>query len=175
MSEPWQSMLSREQQKLLNAAEVRDLLEYAPDTGVLRWKRHMTPRARAGKEAGVIQQGKYRRIGIFGSYYMAHRLAWLIVTGEWPTHEIDHINGRKADNRWVNLREATPTENKRNTVHRNKSGLLGASYSTNKGMFRAQIRVSGHRKFLGWFDNAEDAHAAYVAAAKSFHGEFAPC
>jgi hypothetical protein len=173
--EPWQEMLSEQQRKILNAEEVRALLDYDPETGVLRWKQHMTPRARMGKEAGVIQQGKYRRVGIYGRYYMAHRLAWLIVTGEWPTHEIDHINGQKADNRLCNLRPATPEQNKRNTRHRNNTGLPGASYSSVNGKFRAQIRVNGRRKFLGWFDNAEDAHAAYVAAARRYHGEFAKC
>lgn len=106
---------------------------------------------------------------------MAHRLAWLIVTGCWPTHEIDHINGSKADNRLCNLRAATPEQNKRNTHHRNNTGLIGASYSSVNGKFRAQIRVGGKRKFLGWFTNAEDAHTAYVDAARKYHGEFAKC
>lgn len=167
--------MSRAQQKLLKAAEARNLLDYDPETGALRWKRHMSTRARAGDEAGVIQQGKYRRVGICGRYYMAHRLAWLIVTGEWPIHEIDHRNGAKADNRWSNLRAATTTENKRNTLHRNQSGLVGAAYHSGKGMYRASIRVEGERKFLGWFDTAEAAHSAYVQASKAMHGEFSPC
>ena len=110
-SNEWQESgrepMSRKQQKLLNADEARELLDYDPATGVLRWKRNMTPRARAGKEAGVIQMGRYRRGGIRGRYYMSHRLAWLIVTGEWPTQEIDHINGACADNRWSNLRRSS--------------------------------------------------------------------
>ena len=173
--EPWQDEITEQQRKIFNADEARALLDYDPETGVLRWKQHMTPRARAGTEAGVIQSGKYRRIGINGRYYMAHRLAWLIVTGEWPTHEIDHRNGQKSDNRLCNLRQATPEQNKRNTSHKNNTGLIDASYSSVNGKYRAQIRVGGSRKFLGWFANAEDAHAAYVAAAREYHGEFAKC
>lgn len=67
-TEPWREMLTDQQRKILNADEARALLDYDPNTGALRWKRHMTPRARAGNEAGVIQQGKYRRIGIYGRY-----------------------------------------------------------------------------------------------------------
>lgn len=165
--------MSRKQK--VSAVEARELLDYDPTTGVLRWRRHMNPRARAGKEAGVIQDGRYRRIGIRGRYYMAHRLAWLIVTGEWPAHEVDHINGSCADNRWSNLRDATCAENKRNTIHRNRSGLIGAGYHAGKGQYRATIRVDGGRRFLGWFDAAEDAHAAYVLASKTYHKEFSPC
>lgn len=169
-------MMNDKQQKMLNAEQVRALLDYSPETGVLRWKRHMTPRARAGTEAGVIQDGKYRRVGILGRYYMAHRLAWLIVYGRWPEVEIDHVNGNKADNRICNLREATPTQNRWNTRHRNRAGLTGAGYSAHKGQYRAQIRIEdGGRKFLGWFDSAEEAHAAYAVASKELHGEFSPC
>ena len=167
--------MTDKQRKMLNADEVRRLLHYDQETGVLRWKQDMTTWTRAGSEAGVIQMGKYRRVGIRGRYYMAHRLAWLIVTGMWPTHEIDHINGNKADNRWVNLRAATTTQNRRNTRHQNRSGLIGASYHAGSGRYRAQIRVDGRRIFLGWFQTAKEASAAYVAAAIRHHGEFTPC
>lgn len=160
---------------MIDAAKARELLDYDPDTGSLRWKRHMSTRARAGDEAGLIQQGRYRRVGIHGRYYMAHRLAWLIVHGEWPANELDHINGEHADNRLCNLRQATSAENKRNTIHRNRSGLIGASYHSATNRYRATISVAGRKKFLGWFTNAEDAHAAYVAASRKYHGEFSPC
>lgn len=174
-AQPWQEMLSTEQRKFLNADEARGLLDYDRDSGDLRWKQHMTPRARAGTVAGVIQEGKYRRVGIYGRYYLAHRLAWLIATGEWPPHEIDHINGIKSDNRLCNLRLATSAQNNRNTIHHNRAGLVGASYSSTKGMYRAQIRVGGKRKFLGWFTTADEASAVYTAAARKYHREFAGC
>lgn len=159
----------------LSAEEARALLDYNPHTGVLTWKRNMTTWTRAGDEAGVIQDGKYRRVGIRGRYYMSHRLAWLIVTGEWPKQEIDHANGEKADNRWENLRAATATQNRRNTKHKNRAGLIGASYHASTGRYRAQIRVDGRRLFLGWFQTAEEASVAYAAAAIRHHGEFTPC
>jgi len=170
-----EGMMTPKQQRMLNAEEAKSIMAYNPETGVITWLRHMTPRARAGTEAGVIQSGKYRRIGYLGRYYLAHRLAWLLMTGAWPQGEIDHVNGQKSDNRWSNLRLATSTQNRRNTRHSNSSGLIGAAYSAHKGMYRASIRIDGKRKFLGWFETAEEASAAYVRASKELHGEFSPC
>lgn len=175
MNEPWQEMLSEQQRKILNAAEVRELLDYEPETGRLIWKRHMTPRARAGTEAGVIQNGRYRRIGILGKYYMAHRLAWLIVTGDWPEFELDHRNGKCADNRWSNLRAATSVQNNRNTIHRNAAGIIGASFQKRTGRYRAIITLDGEKTYLGSFKTAEEAGEAYRKASLEFHGEFSPC
>ena len=169
---------SEAQRRMLNdigAADARALLSYCPQTGKLIWLKNMSTRARAGDEAGVVQSGKYRRVGINGRYYMAHRLAWLIVMGDWPSEEIDHDNGDKSDNRWDNLRLASPTQNNQNTVHSNLSGLIGASYHRGKGRYRAQIRVDGRRIFLGWFATAEQASSAYVQASLKHHGEFSPC
>lgn len=166
--------MSAKQRRLLNAADFRALLEYEPESGRLIWKTHMTPRARKGKEAGVIQMGRYRRVGIYGFYYMAHRIAWLIQTGSWPENEIDHINGVCHDNRWRNLREATCRENKLNTLHRNNTGLAGASFCRRNGKYRSSIRTPvGEKKFLGYFATAEEAHEAYKTAAVIYHGEFA--
>lgn len=159
--------------KQITAEKARELLDYDPETGVLTWKRHMSTRARKGKEAGVIQMGRYRRVGIYGKYYMAHRLAWLIMTGAWPKDEIDHINGDCAYNAWANLREATNTQNNWNTLHKNRSGLEGAAYHSGKGQYRATIRCMGETHFLGWFDSPERAHEAYKRAASRLHGEFA--
>lgn len=159
--------------KQITATEARELLHYDPITGALTWKRHMSTRARRGSEAGVIQEGRYRRVGIFGKYYMAHRLAWLIVTGDWPKDEIDHINGNCADNSWANLREATCTQNKWNTIQKNRSGLPGAAYHSATNRYRATIRCMGETHFLGWFHSPEEAHEAYKAAASKLHGEFA--
>lgn len=115
-----------------------------------------------------------RRIGNT-SPYAAHRLAWLIVTGRWPEHTIDHINGDPSDNRFCNLREATAAENLRHRgiMKSNKSGVKGVHWFKQYNKWRAIIVARGKQIFLGHFDNIEDAKAAYRQAAVELHGEFA--
>lgn len=85
---------------------LKSLLYYDPETGIFVWlvTRQRSP---AGKEAGGYDEKGYRRICVNGTKVRAHRLAWLYMTGEWPEDQLDHINGLKDDNRFVNLREAT--------------------------------------------------------------------
>jgi hypothetical protein len=119
----------------------------------------------------------YRTIGIGGKRYLAHRLAWLYVHGEWPADQIDHVNMDRSDARMCNLREATAAQNKRNTGARshNRSHLKGVEFNTRRKIKRwyAVIRSDGKRNFLGSFDCPAAAHFAYVIAADKFHGEFA--
>lgn len=106
--------------------------------------------------------------------YLAHRVAWAIHYGEWPKSDIDHIDGDKKNNRINNLRTALPAENLRNKkkTKANKSGLKGVSWDASRGRWRAVIAKNGRQKFLGYFDDIEHGHAAYVAASASMHGEF---
>jgi len=88
--------------------------------------------------------------------------------------EVDHINGNPLDNRKGNLRLCTHAENLRNTKLRvsNKCGFKGVSFDARRGMWRSRVTVDGAEVWLGYFDSAKDAHAAYCAAAKKLHGEF---
>ncbi|QDK32697.1 HNH endonuclease signature motif containing protein [Sphingomonas sp. IC081] len=70
---------------------------------------------RKGTIAGSVHKHiGYTEIRIGGVNYYAHRLANLTMTGEWPSAQMDHINGLRSDNRWANLRAASPSENTRN-------------------------------------------------------------
>ena len=89
---------------------------------------------------------------------------------EWPKEHVDHINGDTSDNRWVNMREATNSENMQNVrVARedNQSGLLGAH--RNGRRYFPKIQVDGKMHRLGSFSTAQEAHAAYMAAKKELH------
>jgi len=90
------------------------------------------------------------------------------MTGEWPEADIDHKNGNKADNRFVNLRAVTRTVNSHNRCKRNdnKSGYKGVSWHKRTSKWVAQIQNAGTRKHLGLFDTPEDAYNVYCAAAK---------
>lgn len=135
--------------KYLKGAEhLRSLLDYDPETGEFSWKyrenAHKSWNTRfAGKPAGYITVIGYVRLCIEGKRYPAHRLSYLWMTGKEPPDLIDHINGNKADNRWLNLRSATKSENNRNAKLRqdNTSGVPGISWH-NK-VKKWQIMIGG--------------------------------
>lgn len=156
---------------MLTAERLRSLLDYDPATGVFLWRVRRGPSALAGSIAGHIIAGGYRLIGVDGTEYYAHRLAWLYVHGAWPTGHIDHQNVTPGDDRISNLREATRSQNLANrpAQSNNTSGLKGVSFHKGAGRWRATIQ----HKYLGLFDTAEEAHAAYRAAASRVFGEFA--
>lgn len=105
--------------------------------------------------------------------FLVHRVVWAMRTGAWPDALIDHINGDQSDNSVSNLRVATLRENGWNmpAMRNNTSGFKGVS--RNRGRWMASMRLHGKKKNLGRFNTPEEAHAAYVAAAKAHHGEFA--
>lgn len=103
---------------------------------------------------------------------MMHRL----VMGDAPKGMVvDHINGDPLDNRRVNLRFCTQSENSKNRVgvSSNPSGFKGVSWKSGCGKWRARLMVNRQELALGLFDRAEDAARAYDAAAKEHFGEFA--
>ena len=155
---------------LLTAEHLRSRLDYEPDTGIFTWRVKPSKNRHAGAVAGSFTDQGYIKIGIDKRDWRAHRLAWLWVTGEHPATEIDHINGIRYDNRFCNLRPGEHRlnlQNLRSAKTGNKSGFLGV---TKKGArFMAAIKVDGRVHYLGTFDVAEVAHAAYVAAKRELH------
>ena len=152
----------------LTAARVRELLSYDPETGFFTWllARGCVP---AGAIAGSIDNRRVR-FGVDGRYYLAHRLAWLWMTGEWPTADIDHIDGDPANNRWSNLRDvnrSTNVQNVRRARKNNKAGLLGVS--PHGKSWRAVIGVEGKRINVGTFETPQLAHDAYLNAKRALH------
>lgn len=153
----------------LDSTRLRELLEYNPDTGVFTSlvKRAHTP---IGKTLGTRHIEGYVWMGIEGSSYLAHRLAWLYMTGAWPPAGIDHRNGNRADNRWENLRPATSAENAQNQSRPQKNNpYLGVCWEPSCNKWKARIRVNGVEKYLGVFATAEEARDAYLAAKKEIH------
>lgn len=88
--------------------------------------------------------------------------------------KIDHINCNGLDNRKINLRECTQSQNMSNCKKRidNTSGYKGVSFHQKNKKWVAEIQSNKKRYYLGLFDSREDAHAAYVEAAKKYHKEF---
>lgn len=151
-------------------------LSYNINTGIIVWKKdRRTGKVKAGEVAGWDNGNGYRRIEINGQRAYAHHIAWLLLTGEWPADEIDHINGNPHDNRPCNLRQASRYENNRNTRTRkhNSCGIKGITYDARYGVWYARITLNKKRTHLGSFETSQAAYQAYCDAAKRMHGEFA--
>jgi hypothetical protein len=134
-------------------------------------------RARKGwRKTGFLVGGGYMVIFLFGKNISAARVAWFLMKREWPSHEVDHIDLNKQNNRWINLRLAMPSENCANKPRysNNSSGFKGVSRFNDRGVirWRARVGVNGKRISLGVFDSPEEAYAAYVAASAAHHKEF---
>ncbi|MBK9496425.1 MAG: HNH endonuclease [Xanthomonadales bacterium] len=160
--------------------QLKSMVSYDPDTGHFYrvGYSHPSQSHRVGTRADTFHDEKgrrYRLVRVFGERYTAHRLAWLFVHGTFPANMIDHINGDGEDNRIVNLREATHSDNARNRCisKRNMSGFKGVDFRPDGKKWRASICVNRKLIHLGLFSTPEEAHEAYVAAAIRLHGEFA--
>lgn len=156
----------------LSQAYLKSILHYDPDTGVFTrllskngWK--------AGEVAGGGDGRGYIVLDINNIAYRAHRLAFLYMEGSFPRAQVDHINGKKDDNRWVNLRDVSQSENQRNASRRrnNTSGCMGVSMQKATGRWLAYISTNGQRKHLGTFADISAAIASRKAAeiAHNYH------
>lgn len=125
-----------------------------------------------GTISGNRSPDGYINIKLNGKHYPAHRLAWLYMTGNFPKERIDHINMAPDDNRFINLREATCSENMFNAGRwkNNTVGIKGVCKRKNK--FRAQAKYQGKYYFLGDFVTPQEAGKAYQKFAREHHGEF---
>ena len=140
---------------------LKELVSYCPTTGAFTGKTGK----RAGKVAGSINKVKgYVYLRADGHRYMAHRLAWLYMYGEFPDGDIDHINRVKHDNSITNLRVVTKSENQRNRPmnKNNTSGATGVYKNSNKWV--AQITLKGVLVVLGSYTTKVEAIAARGAA-----------
>lgn len=160
---------------MITQEELKELLHYDSETGVFTWITSPNRRMKAGSIAGALQNG-YVVIKVKGyTYYRAHKLAFLYMTGEFPSDQVDHVNRVKNDNRWENLRQCTHQQNTFNRKRRTNtsSGYNGVYRDGTSNKWTAGITVSGRYIRLGLFVNKVVASRVYESYLKKFHGEFA--
>lgn len=150
---------------------IGELLSYDPETGLLRWKM-ARGRCAAGAIAGYDTGRGYIGVRVNKVCHFAHRIAFLLMVGRFPDF-VDHINGVRSDNRWVNLREVDRSGNGRNMrlPRTNKSGQMGVFWNSGKSKWTARIKVNQRSTHLGHFDNFDEAVSVRKAAERrlGFH------
>lgn len=179
------SVMTKRKKPLPTPEELRELLDYDPETGMLTWKRRDVKWFKGRNAHGHMRRWNSQHSGrpalasvhndgyywgnILKQMVLAHRAAWAIYTGVWPDDDIDHKNGVRSDNRIKNLRAVTHAVNGRNCapyrkgvdlppgVHRMKRNL--------KNPFIARIRIKQQGVHIGCFPTPEAAHEAYLKKA----------
>jgi len=166
----------------MEAKDLRQLLSYNPDTGELIWldrdegyfKKPTDAKGWNKKYAGTkafqtLHYG-YLHGHIFKRHYFAHRVAWAIHYGYWPTGQIDHVNGLRSDNRIENLRDVSHSDNQKNVKLRrdNKCGTPGIDWKKHASAWRVRVNREGKRHLLGYFKNLDEAVAARKSAEELY-------
>lgn len=170
---------------------LRACVSYDPASGVFMWKRrpaeHFTD-ARAAASWNTRFADKPVRKRSRGYFVVtitvdqkehhcrAHRVAWALMTGQWPEHEVDHRDRDRGNNRWANLREATHEQNQWNkdADSRSKTGHRGV-YPAPGGGYTVQVSIHRKPRHVGSFERLDDAIAARKSAMKEVgRAQFAP-
>lgn len=155
--------------RVIDAAFVRSVLSYDPATGDFIWIGKTGTATRLGSKAGRIDKLGYIGIGIKNRKYAAHRLAWLWMTGDWPSGQIDHIDRNRGNNCWTNLRDVSASVNCRNRAPYafgyRREGTRGTAFHKKTGKWQAQLCMPhAAPKYLGLYKTEEEAAEAYRKA-----------
>ena len=156
--------------------ELKEFLDYNPDTGIFTWIKKPNKRIKVGQVAGRTNAKGYIQIRFKGIDYFAHRLAYYMHHGVDPLGKcIDHIDGDKANNKIDNLRLASYAQNQMNHTKLrsdNTSGVIGVHWEKARKKWRATIMLNGKKKHLGLFTNKEDAIKARKEGSIKYFGDF---
>lgn len=159
--------------QMLTQQTLKEYLHYDPETGVFTWIKKSARHTKIGSVAGTNLRG-YTRIYLFGKGYYAHTLAVLYMDGYLPEC-VDHKNHVTLDNRWVNLRACTLSENQCNRLlnKNNKSGVKGVYYKKQYGKWSTQITFKKRVYFFGNYDTIDEAAEVVNRERQRLHKEFA--
>lgn len=155
--------------------EMKERLNYDPNTGVITWRESKSNYVKNGTECGTLKPSGYLVINFSKQLYRAHRVAWVMHYGKNPSTFLDHVNQDKTDNRIENLREASSSQNKCNITRRsdNKSGYRGISWDRFRNKWKVEVQIQGKsvRKRIADFDEA----VGWVKQKQAeLHGDFRP-
>lgn len=154
-----------------DTSPVFSYLSYQPLTGEFIWKKSPATHKNIGDVAGTKDRKGYIKIQLKGKQYYGHRLAFDFMGEPLEKGEyVDHIDRDTSNNRWVNLRKATPQENSfnRKVPNTNTSGSVGVCWDKYKNKWRVYCQ----HKHFGYFDEVEDAENKYQEVSSEQYGKF---
>jgi len=160
-------------QFLLTQEMLKNIIHYSPETGIFTWAK---PRQgiKITDKVGTLKPNGYILILINSKLYRAHRLAWLYMTSNWPENDIDHINGKRDDNRFCNLREATKEQNNWNKKVRKDSttGIKNVLYYPKYETYYVKITANKVSHTFGPFKTKDEAAKIAKQKRAEIHKEF---
>ena len=157
--------------------ELKEFLDYNPDTGIFTWIKKPSNRVKVGQVAGVMNSWTYYiQIRFKGTDYKAHRLAYYMYHGVDPLENlVDHKHNPKTNNKIDNLRLANNSQNQMHRVNLNRnntSGVIGVYWNKKAKKWYSKIYYHSSQKHLGYFINKEDAIKARREAEIKYFGDF---
>ncbi|MDF3830933.1 HNH endonuclease [Pseudocitrobacter sp. 2023EL-00150] len=157
----------------ISRTTILQLLIYQPATGEFRWRKSRG-KAKRLSVAGFLKPDGYKFIKISGKDYPAHRLAYFLMNNEWP-ETVDHINNHPSDNRAINIRAATQSQNNcnRRLQRNNTSGAKGVRWNKQRRKWLGYVWLNKKMKHIGYFSTREEACSAVYTVRLEMHGEFA--
>jgi hypothetical protein len=149
---------------MLTQTELKKVLCYDPETGIFT-------RIKNGKIAGTLTWKGYTQIKVFGKCYRAGRLAILYMEGSFPTNQVDHHNGIRNDDRYINLVCCDQQYNmqKIKTAKNNTTGIKGVGRCNTTNKYTAKIVVNKKFKGLGYYENKIDAVKARFKGERKYN------
>ena len=152
---------------MLTQGKLKELLHYQPDTGKFIWLKGVCE----GRQAGTHSKG-YVIIKLEQQRYAAHRLAFLYMTGKWPTLHVDHIDRTRDNNTWLNLRDVTRCENMQNVNYPGGvSGIRGVCRTKNGKKWQVQMSVKCVKYNFGQYASLEEAEAVAIQERNKLTGQ----
>ncbi len=147
---------------MITQEELKSLLKYDPETGILIWIKSNCNRISSGSEAGWLDKNGNIYITINNISYSSHNIVWLYLYGYYPSHMVVRKNGVKSDNRKINLCKAKQKKSKHTVFgydhiiklfnYDEKTGVLTRlvtqSHNAKKGDIVGSIKKENHTSYL---------------------------
>lgn len=159
--------------KLPSFEELDSTFMYDPETGLLSYKKRTGSKCNMQEGSAGSSSGRYKTVSFKGMNYLQHRVAWKMHYKSEPPQIIDHINFDKHDNRIVNLREATKSQNiaYSNSPPRTSTGIRGLTWCGRDRNWRGKISLNG-TSIIRYSKNRDEVVEWLKTKREELYGEF---